>query len=170
MSPVTCPQTPSLIWLTACAVLQITLKPGASVKRAASALHKLASGNELKGHLTWTDRNQYEHEVASLQRFLVDASVSGGRLQTSLTRRLNTYNALLMDAPVPWRYATDHSGMSLRMHKARVRDSLVLCCQDRTASWASWCRIGKLCPAPSSWPCASLSRMHHERMHLLMKL
>ena len=33
MSPVTCPQTPSLIWLTACAVLQITLKPGASVKR-----------------------------------------------------------------------------------------------------------------------------------------
>ena len=53
------------------------------MKRAASALHKLASGNELKGHLTWTDRNQYEHEVASLQRFLVDASVSGGGLQTS---------------------------------------------------------------------------------------
>ena len=55
--------------LKTCAVPQITLKPGASVKRAASALHKLASGNELKGHLTWTDRNQYEHEVNSLQRF-----------------------------------------------------------------------------------------------------
>lgn len=140
------------------------------MKRAASALHKLASGNELKGHLTWTDRNQYEHEVASLQRFLVDASVSGGGLQTSLTHRLDTCGALLMNAPVPWRCATDHSGMSLRMHKARVRGSLVLCCQDRTARWASWCRIGKLCPAPSSLPCASLSRMHHERMHLLMKL
>ena len=105
MSPVTCPQTPSLTWLKTCAVLQITLKPGASVKRAASALHKLASGNELKGHLTWTDRNQYEHEVASLQRFLVDASVSGGGLWTVMTRCLNTCNALFLDAPVPWRSA-----------------------------------------------------------------
>ena len=61
-----------------CAWAQISLQPGASVKRAAAAVHKLASGNELKGHLTWAARTQYEHEVASLQRFLVDASVSGG--------------------------------------------------------------------------------------------
>ena len=80
MSHLACPQMPAMIQSKTCAELQITLKPGASVKRAASAVHKLASGNELKGHLTWTDRNQYEHEVASLQRFLVDASVSGGRL------------------------------------------------------------------------------------------
>ena len=51
------------------------------MKKAAAAVHKLASGNELKGHLTWTARTQYEHEVASLQRFLVDASVSGGESQ-----------------------------------------------------------------------------------------
>lgn len=58
--------------------MQLSFQPGASVKRAAAAVHKLASGNELKGHLTWAARTQYEHEVASLQRFLVDASVSGG--------------------------------------------------------------------------------------------
>ncbi len=58
--------------------VQLSFQPGASVKKAAAAVHKLASGNELKGHLTWAARTQYEHEVASLQRFLVDASVSGG--------------------------------------------------------------------------------------------
>ena len=65
--------------------MQFTFKPGTSVKRAAAAVHKLASGNELRGHLTWGAGAsvQYEHEVASLQRFLVDASVSGGALQPS---------------------------------------------------------------------------------------
>ena len=58
--------------------MQISFKPGTSVKKAAAAVHKMASGNELKGHLTWSARTQFEHEVASLQRFLVDASVSGG--------------------------------------------------------------------------------------------
>ena len=82
-------------------MLQVTLKPGASVKRAASALHKLASGNELKGHLTWTDRNQYEHEVNSLQRFLVDASVSGGTLHTDVKGCLTRRILPLEDAPVP---------------------------------------------------------------------
>ena len=150
ISPVTCPQTPALTWLATCAALQITLKPGASVKRAASALHKLASGNELKGHLTWTDRNQYEHEVASLQRFLVDASVSGGGLWANMTRRLNTCNAFFMDAPVPWRRATDDSGMSLRMHKARGQrfPPLVLP--------GPHCKVGIVVPYWQTVPCTLL--------------
>ena len=110
-----------MIWLKTCAVvLQITLKPGASVKRTASALHKLASGNELKGHLTWTDRNQYEHEVNSLQRFLVDASVSGGDLRTNLTCCLYTCNALLMDTPVPGIGTTHHIPCCMKVHGAGI--------------------------------------------------
>ena len=69
-----------------CFWVQFTLKPGTSVKKAAAAVHKAASGNELRGHLSWRAGAcvQYEHEVASLQRFLVDASVSGGALQPSV--------------------------------------------------------------------------------------
>ena len=66
--------------------MQLSFQPGASMKRAAAAIHKLASGNELKAHLTWSARTQFEHEVASLQRFLVDASVSGGDPPQALLR------------------------------------------------------------------------------------
>ena len=59
--------------------MQILFAPGTNVKRAATALAGVQSRGDLRGHnLVWQDKTQYEHEVNPLQRFLVDASLSGG--------------------------------------------------------------------------------------------
>lgn len=59
--------------------LQVVLAPGASVKKAAGAVRQSLQKDALRQQgYTWTDTEQYEHEVNVLQRFLVDTSVSGG--------------------------------------------------------------------------------------------
>lgn len=58
---------------------QIQFKPGTSIKKAAAAISAIVSKNGLRArNILWQDKAQYEHEVNILQRFLVDASVSGG--------------------------------------------------------------------------------------------
>ncbi|WIA33365.1 hypothetical protein OEZ86_006502 [Tetradesmus obliquus] len=59
--------------------LKCTLKPGCSVKKAATAVEKLASSGSLPG-FSWRQRGTEPHEVdiKPLTRFLCDASLSGG--------------------------------------------------------------------------------------------
>ena len=65
--------------------LQATLKPGTSVKRVASPVSKWIESKHT-GQSAWTfhDTELYEHEVNPLQRFLVDSSISGGKLLAAL--------------------------------------------------------------------------------------
>lgn len=52
-----------------------------SVKKAAGAVRQALQKDALRQQgYTWIDMEQYEHEVNVLQRFLVDTSVSGGKL------------------------------------------------------------------------------------------
>ena len=58
---------------------QFYFKPGTNVKKAAASISSIANKNALRPHnLLWQDKAQFEHEVGLLQRFLVDAPVSGG--------------------------------------------------------------------------------------------
>ena len=120
-------------------MLQLSFQPGASVKKAASTVAKLAGGNELMGHLTWTARTQYEHEVASLQRFLVDASVSGGMPQSSFIRPV--HKPLNGNSPGPpgpststrWPPPAAHSGGRLNVWRYSEKKACTvhlynLCC------------------------------------------
>ena len=69
-------------------LLQLMFAPGTNIKKAASVVSTLASRGDLRAHnYAWLDKTQYEHEVSPLQRFLVDASVSGGGGPASLLWR-----------------------------------------------------------------------------------
>ena len=59
--------------------LQLMFAPGTNIKKAAAVVSTLAGRSNLRAqNYVWQDKTQYEHEVSPLQRFLVDASVSGG--------------------------------------------------------------------------------------------
>lgn len=64
--------------------LKLLLPQGQAPRKVAAILQKLFAQGTLRhdGGLVWRDAAQYEHEVALLQRFLVDASISGGGGQT----------------------------------------------------------------------------------------
>jgi hypothetical protein len=63
---------------------QFYFKPGTNVKKAAASISSIANKNALRPHnLLWQDKAQFEHEVGLLQRFLVDAPVSGGVVAAS---------------------------------------------------------------------------------------
>ena len=61
--------------------LQAALRPGTSVKRVAGPVSKWIDSRHT-GQSAWTfhDTELYEHEINPLQRFLVDSSISGGKL------------------------------------------------------------------------------------------
>jgi hypothetical protein len=66
---------------------QFCLKPGANIRKAAGQVASLAGKNGLRAHgIVWQDKAQFEHDVNALQRFLVDASLSGGTHPAPLGR------------------------------------------------------------------------------------
>jgi hypothetical protein len=67
--------------------MQLLFAPGTNMKRMATAVAAVAARGDLRGsNLIWQDKTQYEHEVNPLQRFLVDASLSGGARALALPR------------------------------------------------------------------------------------
>lgn len=59
--------------------LKVVLKKGSSVKKAGNALQKAISSGKIKSRgYVWRDQTMYEHEVAPLQRLMVDVPVSAG--------------------------------------------------------------------------------------------
>ncbi|KAK9916419.1 hypothetical protein WJX75_002409 [Coccomyxa subellipsoidea] len=97
------------------AYIQFFFKPGTNVKKAAASISSIANKNALRPHnLLWQDKAQFEHEVGLLQRFLVDAPVSGGawmhlppqqELEPGYTRVPNGERQSECDVEVtaPWR-------------------------------------------------------------------
>ncbi|KAK9810365.1 hypothetical protein WJX72_009511 [[Myrmecia] bisecta] len=59
--------------------LKLMLCPGGNAKKTAAHVANVAKKGQLRAQgFNWRDTTQYEHEVNPLQRFLVDASISGG--------------------------------------------------------------------------------------------
>ncbi len=71
--------------------MQFHFRTGANVKKAAASIATLAAKDRLRPHnFLWQDKAQFEHEVSLLQRFLVDAPISGGAHNLSPCQVLTT--------------------------------------------------------------------------------